>query len=94
MLSAESLELRVDLGINAAVYDCRNIPIITDIDIDESRPSSQPTNCAMTIYFTGENECVWDIAKHYNSGVDEIMKINGLESECLPEGKMILVPAV
>ena len=48
----------------------------------------------MTIYFTGEGECVWDIAKHYNASVNEIMKINELESECLPEGKMLLIPAL
>lgn len=89
-----ALELRIDLGINAAIYECRNMPLITDIKIDESKLCDRTANCAMTIYFAGENECVWDIAKQYNASVDEIMKINELSDECMPEGKMILIPAL
>ena len=91
---AQNIELRIDIGINAAIYECRKMSIITDIEIDENTPAQQTAKCAMTIYFTGEGECVWDIAKHYNASVNEIMKINELESECLPEGKMLLIPAL
>ena len=92
--ASNTVELRIDLGINAAVYECRTLPLITDIKIDESKPRAHNSKCAMTIYFTAEKECVWDIAKHYNASVDEIMKINDLNDECLPENKMILIPAV
>ena len=70
------------------------MPLITDIQIDESKSNDRASKCAMTIYFTGENECVWDIAKQYNASVDEIMKINELSEECMPEGKMILIPVL
>ena len=92
--AANTVELRVDLSINAAVYDCTSLPLITDIRIDSEKVRANTTKCAMTIYFTAENECVWDIAKHYNASVDEIMKINDLNDECLPGNKMILIPAV
>ena len=91
---AQNMELRIDIGINAAIYECRKMPLITDIEIDEGAPAPQTSKCAMTIYFTGADECVWDIAKHYNASVNEIMKINELEEECLPEGKMLLIPAL
>lgn len=90
----QNMELRIDIGINAAIYECRKMPLITDIEIDENTPAPQTAKCAMTIYFTGAGECVWDIAKHYNASVNEIMKINELEEECLPEGKMLLIPAL
>jgi hypothetical protein len=92
--AATTVELRVDLGINAAVHKCTALPLITDISIDGGKLRSSTAKCAMTIYFTAENECVWDIAKHYNASVEEIMKINDLNDECLPENKMILIPAV
>ena len=92
--AATTVELRVDLGINAAVYECTSLPLITDIQIDGTKPRASVSKCAMTIYFTAENECVWNIAKHYNASVNEIMKINDLSDEYLPENKMILIPAV
>ena len=92
--AATTVELRIDLAINAAVYECRTMPIVTDIKLDGAKPRQNNSKCAMTIYFTAENECVWDIAKHYNASVEEIMKINELSEECLPENKMLLIPAV
>ena len=92
--AATTVELRVDLSINAAVYKCTALPLITDISIDGGKQRTGTSKCAMTIYFTAENECVWDIAKHYNASVEEIMKINDLNDESLPENKMILIPAV
>ena len=94
IMSAENIELRIDLSVNAAIYNCLDMPLITEIRVDESRPAEITAKCAMTIYFTGAGECVWDIAKHYNASTEEIMKINELESECLPEGKMLLIPAL
>ena len=46
----------------------------------------------MTVYFANQNESVWDIARIYNASVDEIMRINDLDNEKLPAGRMILVP--
>ena len=94
IMSAENIELRIDLSVNAAIYNCLDMPLITEIRVDEGRPAEITAKCAMTIYFTGAGECVWDIAKHYNASTEEIMKINELESECLPEGKMLLIPAL
>ena len=48
----------------------------------------------MIIYFPSENDSVWDIAKKYNASVEEIMRINELENDTIPNGKTILVPMV
>ncbi len=94
IVSPNTVELRADLQLNASVYECKTVSLITDISIDENKMVSRNSKAAMIIYFTNENECVWDIARHYTSSVDEIMKINSLESENLPGGKMLLVPMI
>lgn len=91
---ANNIELRVDLGINAAIYQCNNMSLIVDMEIDENRLNERRAKGAMTIYFASENELVWDIAHHYNASVEEIMKINNLESDELTQGRMILVPMI
>lgn len=94
IISANTIEIRIDLCVNAAIYECRDMLLITNIEIDEKRIAERPQKCAMTVYFTGENEHVWDIAKLYNASVEELMKINELAEESLPENKMILIPAL
>lgn len=91
---AQTVEVRLDIGINAAIYVCESISVITDIIVNENTPNPNKPKCAMTVYRTEEGELVWDIAKHYNAGVNEIMQINSLDNEVLPAGKMLLIPVL
>ena len=92
--AADNIEVRIDLLINAAVYEKNDISLISEIEVDLSKPTQKNKKGAMTIYFPNSRECVWDIARIYNASVEEIMRINGLESEELQAGKMILVPVM
>lgn len=90
--SANNVELCIDLLVNASVYQKTAMSLITEMQVDETRPNVRSSRSALTVYFTGADECVWDIARTYNASVDEIMRINELETDCLKEGSMILVP--
>lgn len=90
--SSNNLEIRVELGINAAIYEKREMSLISDMSIDTECIKEKKNKSALTVYFCSEGDCVWEIARNYNASVDEIMNINSLESDCLQEGKMILVP--
>ncbi len=87
-----NMELRIDLSINAAVYECNNVPLIVDVNIDEKRQIERKDRGAMTIYFASEGESVWDIARRYSASVEEIKQINDIINENLDDDKMILVP--
>lgn len=89
---SDNIEIGIELGINAAVYENEEISVISDLLVDENTQIKHNSNGAMTIYFASNNECVWDIARIYNASVEEIMKINELDSENLKSGKMLLVP--
>ncbi len=91
IISPNCVELRADLCINASLFEKNDISLITDMKISD-KVLNKKSRCAMTVYFTGKDECVWDIARIYNASVDEIKAINCLEDSCLKEGSMILVP--
>ncbi len=91
---ASNVELRVDLGVNAAIYEKQDLSLISELTLDETQLNKRTRKGAMTIYFPSNNECVWDIARIYNASVEEIMRINELESENLTAGRMILVPVM
>lgn len=92
IIGSNNMELRVDLSINAPIYECNDMQLIVDLNVDESRLKEKRSRGALTIYFASGDETVWDIARKYNASVDEVMQINELEGEALEEGKMILVP--
>ncbi len=90
--SPNNIEIHTEIGINAAIYEKSDVSLICNLNVDDTQLIKRKGKSAMTVYFPTKDECVWDIARIYNASVEEIMKINGLESECLLEGKMILVP--
>lgn len=92
LTSSNNAEVRIELGINAAIYEKREISLISDMSVNCEQTIECKSKAALTVYFCSEGDCVWDIARNYNASVDEILKINSLEKEELGEGRMILVP--
>ncbi len=94
ILSADTIEIRADVSVEACIYEKRQIDLIGDLRVDETKPHTRSKRNAMTIYFPNSDERVWDIARIYNASVEEIMRINEIEDEDLPLGKMLLVPVM
>lgn len=92
LTSSSNMELRAELTINAAVYECNTMPLITDLVVDDKRKIVRRDRGAMTIYFASAGELVWDIARHYCASVDEIKEINDISCDRLENNRMILVP--
>lgn len=87
-----TVELRAEIGISAALYCTAEPTLIVGLEIDDSQPIARKDRGAMTIYFAGSGEPIWDIARRYAASVDEIKQINGVTSDVLSEDQMILVP--
>lgn len=92
--SPTSLEIRADLALNAAVLEEKQIELITDLKLNESKLKHKNDSCALTVYFVTGEECVWDIARLYNASVDELIKINNIQGEYVSDGSMLLVPTM
>ncbi|MDO4608808.1 MAG: DUF3794 domain-containing protein [Clostridia bacterium] len=87
-----NIEIRVDLKICAAVYNCNKVPLITNINVNPQKPIEKTQRGAMTVYFAQCGENIWDIAKKYFANVDEIKQINDISDNILINDKMILIP--
>ncbi len=92
--SSNCIEVRIELGINAAVYEKSEIPLISEMSIDNEHTIERKSKAALMVYYCSEGDKVWNIARNYNASVEEIMRMNSLEDDSLPEGKMILVPMI
>lgn len=89
-----NMEFRVDICVNAAIYECRRMPLITSVSIDEKRPIKCEASGSMTIYFASRGERLWDIARKYYADLNEIMEINDISEDVLQSEHTILVPRV
>lgn len=87
----DSMELRVDLNICAAIYKINDLPLIVDIKVKEDKPINKLNHGAMTVYFASEGENIWDIARRYFANVEEIKEINEIGENTLSNDKMILI---
>lgn len=85
-----TIEFRIDMNVNAAIYCNKEMPLITDFAVLDKK--DKVNNFSMLIYYSSAGESIWDIAKKYNSAKDEIKKINSLSDDEIKESKMLLIP--
>ncbi len=83
-------EVRLNLGINAAVYDEVIVSAICAVTPDENRPKASG-DAAVVMYCADAGEELWDIARAHNSCVETIMADNELESEVLEHNTRLLI---
>lgn len=83
-------EVRLNLGINAAVYDEVIISAICAVTPDEEKPKSCG-DAAVVMYCADAGEELWDIARAHNSSVETIMEDNDLQSEILEHNTRLLI---
>ena len=93
LIGDKGIELRLEIGIRASLYCTQEVSLITELTVDENKPTVAVDRGAMTIYFATAGESVWDIARRYRAGVEEIQRINGVE-DILSNDSMIMVPLI
>lgn len=92
IVSANQLEISVELNITGCLYDKIKSTVVTDIELLDGKKDGKDKNCGIVIYFAESGERLWDIAKRYNSCKDEIKNINNCLEDILNESKSLIIP--
>lgn len=88
--SANCIDVRVILDIDAFVYNNREVNLLSELDTTDEVVDYP----ALTVYFAKQNESVWNIAKCFSSDIALIQKENNLTSDVLDCNKILLIPGV
>lgn len=91
--SPSAAEAEVELSVRGDVFEQMSRSLVCSMEPDESRPKAAP-NAALVIYYANEGEQLWDIAKRYNTDVDEVALTNELSDGMLHRKTMLLIPSV
>ena len=92
ILSENRIEIKIELKITGGIYEKNKMPMVIDIVPAENKEKKQEISAAMVIYFADSGEKVWDIARKYNSSVEEIMSLNEINENILPCAKTLMIP--
>lgn len=91
-ISGESkIDIRAELDISCVVFENYEKEVLVDISADENS-KKEKNNASLTIYFSDENESIWNIAKRYNTTVKAILEENKLSDDTVREKTKLLIP--
>lgn len=90
ILGENTIEVLVEINICAAVYEKKKMPLIVDITLGDEE-NDKCNSSGLVVYYACEGEEVWNIARKYNSAVEEIMQINSLEGDVLDSAKPLII---
>ena len=88
---ANTIGIRATLSVVAKVSYGVSKDWIVDVEVNDEQVKEKKNS--VTIYCINKGDTLWDLAKKYNTTIDDLVNINELETEDeLVEGKKIIIP--
>ena len=85
------IDFKAELFINVAVTKNVREKVLTSLEVEEDK-GKKDKKPSVVIYFCSGGESVWDIARRYNTTVEEIMQENDLGADYLENKRILLIP--
>jgi len=73
---------------------CESTDVLSDLHVDTDQLKGREPGVALMIYYASAKESVWDIAKKYNTTVNQIIQANSLTDPVIQEKRALLIPMV
>lgn len=84
-------DFKAEICMSAVVFRTVREKVLVSLEVNETA-GKKTRNPALVIYFCQGDESVWDIARKYNTTVDEIMQENELSVDYLENKTMLMIP--
>ena len=93
-MEGESATFTVECSLGGEAVTKVRESVVTSVCVDEEKPKGRDKDIALTIYYADEGEQVWEIAKRYNTSVEQVMSENDLAGDVVEKRGMLLIPIV
>lgn len=96
MLSDKDLEVRCMLNFDTSVLIEKILNFVTGVLIDDIKDDILNSIGSMTIYVVGEGDTLWNLAKKFNTTIDDILELNDIENPDLiyPGQKLLIIKKI
>lgn len=85
------VDIRCELHLSGGALQSEQLRTVSDVDVREDTPLP-PMDCALTLYYAGEGESLWQIAKAHNTAMALLQEENALDTIVLDSPQMLLIP--
>ena len=90
-IEGNSISIRANVGLTIKV--CYKVNKECVINVIEGPAEVKEKKASITIYVVGEDDTLWDLAKRYNTTMDELNKLNELDgNENIKPGDKLIIP--
>ena len=90
-IEGNSIAIKATIILSGKILYEMNKEFISDIVEEEGDMPEK--KASITIYVVGEGDTLWDLAKKYNTTVDDLIKINKVEdTEHIEQGQKLIIP--
>ncbi len=88
-----TVELRCEIKVNGIALKKNNVRAVKNVELFEDKPIVND-DCALTLYFAGKGENLWDIAKSHKTRLDMLLTENSADNIILDSPQMLLIPRI
>lgn len=90
--TAGGVEFRLSLDFHWTLLEQRQIDCVSGFQLEPEEKRQQEHQPSVVLRQVTMGETLWDVAKAYLTTREEIRQANGLESERIEEGQLLLIP--
>ncbi|WP_317366966.1 SPOCS domain-containing protein [uncultured Tyzzerella sp.] len=96
MMSDKDVEIRCAINFDTCVLKEKEVAFITDVIFEEIDEEFLNSIASMIIYVVQSGDTLWDLAKKFNTTVDDIVELNDIENPDLiyPGQKLLILKKV
>lgn len=94
LTDSNTVSVKAEIRVSGEIYSSAYYRAVTDVNIDDNVKIVRDGDYALKLYYGVKGENVWNIAKKYCTSVNAVIEENSLDSECLSEDGMLLIPIV
>lgn len=91
--AAGGVEVRFTVEFHCLATETTEIPTVTSAQLGEARNAGEGQRPSVVLRMPSPGEELWDIAKAHGTTMEQILQANELEEDCLPTGRMLLIPS-
>ena len=91
MLDGEEMDVKAVLCFSTMVFQSMPMEFISEINVAELDSGKMSSLPGMVVYMVKPGDNLWNIGKKYYVPVDNLRRLNGLESDELKTGQKLLI---